>query len=64
MEEAAWNCTVDHSPCDGAVIAAAVWRSERCKGAVGSAEGGLQVEGEAECLGFARRDISSEIERL
>jgi hypothetical protein len=53
-EEAPWNRTVDYSPRDGEVIAAAVWRSERCKGTVGSAEGGLQVEGEAECLGFAR----------
>jgi hypothetical protein len=29
---------------------------------VGSGEGGLQVKGEAECLGFVRRDVSCEIE--
>jgi len=28
------------------------------------AEGGLQVKGEAQCVGFARRDVSSEVEQL
>ena len=64
MEEAARNRAVDHSPRDGEVFVAAVWRSERRKGAVESAEGGLQVKGEAECLGFARRDVSAEAEEL
>jgi hypothetical protein len=54
---------VDHSPPDAVVIAAAVWCSERHKGAVRTAEGGLQVEGEAECLGYVRRDVSCEVER-
>jgi hypothetical protein len=45
---------VDYSPCDGEVIAVAVWRSERWQGAVGSADGGVEVEGEAQCVGFAR----------
>jgi hypothetical protein len=38
---------VDYSPCDEVVIAAAVWHSEQRKGAVGSANGGIQVKGEA-----------------
>jgi hypothetical protein len=38
--------------------------SERRKDAVGSAEGGLQIEGEAECLGFARQNVSCEAEAL
>jgi hypothetical protein len=54
MEEAARNRTVDHTPCDVVVFAAAVWCSERRNGAVESADGGLQVEGEAESLSFAR----------
>jgi len=54
MEEAAWNHTVDYSGCDGEVIAEAVWRSERCEGAVESTVGGLEIEGEAEYVGFAR----------
>jgi len=64
MEGAARNRAVDHSPRDWEVIAAAVWRSERREGAVGSAEGGLQVKGEAQCVGFARRDVSGEVEQL
>jgi hypothetical protein len=64
MEASTSHPTVDYSPRDGAVIAAAVWRSERCKSPVGLAEEGLQVEAEAECLGFARSDVSCEIERL
>jgi hypothetical protein len=55
---------VDHSPCDGVVTAATVWHSERCEGAVGSAAGGLQVEGEGECLGFVRGNVSCEVEGL
>jgi hypothetical protein len=52
------------SPRNVEVIAAAVWRSERCESALGSAEGGLQIEGGAECLGFARRNVSCEVEGL
>jgi hypothetical protein len=63
-DEAARNCVVDHSPCDGVVTAATVWCSERSEGAVGSAAGGLQVEGEGECLGFARGNVSCEVEGL
>jgi len=54
MEEATWNSTVDYSPRDGPVITAAVWRSERGTGAVGSVEEGLQIEGKVECLSLAR----------
>jgi len=64
MEEAAWNCTVDQSPRNGAVIIGAAWRSERLKGAVGSAEGGLQIKGDAECVCFVRRNDSCEVEGL
>ena len=53
---------VDHSPRNGEVIATAVRHSERPKGAVGSADGGLQVEGEAAFLGFARQYVSCEVE--
>jgi len=54
MEDAPWNRTIDHSPHNGAVIAAAVWHSEGCECTVGSVEGGLQIEDEAECLRFVR----------
>jgi hypothetical protein len=64
MEEAGRNRSVNHSPRNGEVFAAAGWRSERPKGAVGLAEGGLEVEGESECFGFARQDVSCNIERL
>jgi len=64
MEEATWNVMIDYSPRNGEVIATAVWCSERCKGTVGSAEGGLQVKGEAKCLSFARQNVNCKVERL
>jgi hypothetical protein len=54
MEEVAWDCMVNHSPYHGLVIAAGVWHSGRCIDTVVSADGGLHIEGEAECVGFAR----------
>jgi len=54
MEEVAWNSTVHHSRRDGEVFSAAVSCTERREGAEGSAEGGLQMKGEAECGGLAR----------
>jgi hypothetical protein len=64
MEEAAWSRTVDHSPRDGQVIAATVWGSDTCESAVGSAEGGEQVTGEAQCVCFAQQDVNGEVEQL
>jgi len=38
MEETTLDRMVNYSPRNGEAIAAVVWRSERCKGGVGSAE--------------------------
>jgi len=47
MEDAAWNCTIDHSPRNGKVFAeAAVQCSDRYKVTVGSPEGEQQIESE------------------
>jgi len=64
MEEAARNCVAEHSPRTGEVIGVAVWRSERCQGAVGCSDGVLQVKGQAQCVGFARRDVCVDVEQL
>jgi hypothetical protein len=64
MESAAWNRVVNHSPHNGEYFAAAVRCSERLRGAVGSVERRLQVKGDAECVGFARCDVSSKVEQL
>ena len=48
MEKAARKSAFKLSPCDREVIAAAVWITEGRNGAVRSAQGGLQVEGEAQ----------------
>jgi hypothetical protein len=58
MEKAARKSAFKLSPCDREVIAAAVWSTEGRKGAVGSAQGGLQVEGEAQHV-VATRPVSA-----
>lgn len=61
MEEGRWNRAVDHSPRNLEIFAAAVWCLERSEGTWGLAERRLQLEGEAECMGFVTWDVSWEV---
>jgi len=52
---------VNYSPHSREVFAAAVQLSETRTGAFGSVEGGLPAQGEAQCVGMERVDVSCEV---